>query len=150
MLCNFILNFIDDSNLNKNTRCTKEIPCRWLMWWRWRHCRQNKKICKSREREYSASISFDEIKTKLENLNGNFTLDEGDDFFEDLSYCLRFNFRKWTANVTISVDGFVTNQIQQLPWRRRWRWAEAEHNISSFSSNFQVNSVDLAEIGLPL
>ena len=97
-----------------------------------------------KENEYSASISFDEIKTQLENEYGNFTSDEGDDFFEDLSYCLRFNFRIGSANVTKNVDGVVTNQIQKLsrPFWRRWHWVEAEHNVSAILSNFEVYWVD--------
>ena len=154
LLCNFILKFVDDGNLNINITCIKEIPChRWCRrWWWWRRCRRwwcwrgCRRLCKSiktkcisEEREHSASISFDEIKTMLENFNGNFTLDEGDDFIANLSYCLRFNFRGCSPNVTISVDGAVTNQTQELPSLRQRHWAEAEHNISAILSNFQVN-----------
>ena len=88
----------------------------------------------------------------MENVYGNFTSDEGDDVFIDLSYCLRFNFRICSANVTINVDDVVTNQIQTLrrPFWRPRRWVEAEHNVSAILSNFQVNLVDSVEIGLPL
>lgn len=136
--------FIDDSSLNRKRRCVrKRRRCHHSGWWYWRrtHCRR---ICVSVEKEYYATISFDKIKTKLENLNRNFTLDEGDDAFEDLSYCLRFNFRRSSANVTLSVDGVVTNQIQELPWWRRWRWVEVEYNITAILSQFQVNSAKFA------
>lgn len=142
ILCNFILNFIDDGSLNRKSRCVRVRKlCHHRGWWFWRrrHCRT---YCVSVEKEYYASISSDEIKAKLESLNGNFALDEGDDVFEDLSYCLRFNFRSSSANVTLNVDGVVTNQIQELPFWRRWRWVEVEYNITSILNQFKVNSAN--------
>lgn len=108
-------------------------------WWFWRrrHCHY---ICVSRKNKYSESITFDEIKTKLEELSRNFTLDEGENAFKNLSFCLRFNFRRSSANVNIRIDGVVTNYQEKLTRWSSWHWVEAEYNISA-ASQIQVSSV---------
>ena len=85
--------------------------------------------------EYSASISFDEIKNKLDSLNGTFALDA----FDDLSYCLRFNFRKSSANVALIVDRVRTKEIHKLSWRGKSCWVEVEYNITAILCRFKVN-----------
>ena len=93
------------------------------------------------KRKYSESITIDEIKTKLEDLNRNFTLEEEENAFKNLSFCLRFNFRRSSAYVNISIDGVATTHQEKLATWSRWRWVEAEYNITA-ASQIQVNSVD--------
>ena len=94
------------------------------------------------EKQYSASISLDVIKTKLENLNGNFISEEEENALKELSYCLRFNFRRCSPNLILTVDGVITSQLQQLTRSGSWHWVEAEHNISTILSQFEVNAVN--------
>ena len=139
--CNFFLYFVDSRSLIRKSKCLRVIQrCHHRRWWfpRRTHC---KRYCE-RENEYSASISLDEIKAKLENLNGNHISEEEDNAFKDLSYCLRFNFRECSPNVTLTVDGVINSQFQQLTTWGSWHWVEAEYNISAILSQFQVNSVN--------
>ena len=94
------------------------------------------------EKQYSASISLDVIKTKLENLNGNFISEEEENALKELSYCLRFNFRGCSPNLILTVDGVITSQLQQQTRWGSWHWVEAEYNISTILSQFEVNAVN--------
>ena len=135
------MNFLDSGDLNRESKCINHRRrCHHRGWWFWRrrHCRY---FCLSVKRKYSESITIDEIKTKLEDLNRNFTLEEEENAFQNLSFCLRFNFRRSSAYVNISIDGVATTHQEKLTTWSRWRWVEAEYNITA-ASQIQVNSVD--------
>ena len=119
--------FIDYSSLNRSSKCFgKGKKCQVTGWWLW--LKQPKM-----NNDYSVSISFDEIKNKLDN--GTFAVDA----FDDLSYCLRFNFRKCSAKVALIVDGVRTKQIHKLSPKGNSHWVEVEYNITNILCRFKVN-----------